>query len=477
MKRRLPAPARDSDISHHSARPVPHSDRPATGLGSAAGVRLAERSRPAHFPLWRPSPIWSSLMALLGVGGFGWVAIGGVLSPSAGNTLAQYLPVSLYGAITLSYLGIQVFFAWLEHRRQRRVKRAASYPAVTVVLPTYNQPPEDLRDCIESVARQDYPGMLQLIVVDDGSRRPPSSAALGLHRFAGQSRCAELIHMPRNGGKRRAQKAAFDRAVGSYIVTIDDDTSLALDALSRLVDLMESDQRIGAASASIRVRNRRALFTALIDLRYWASNHLERASQSYLGVLNCCSGPLAIYRIDVVARVKDEYIGQRFLGKECIFGDDRHLTNLTLREGYHVRFAPAAHAWTACPERIGIWLRQQRRWSKSFYRETWWSLRFVHRRNVYFGYNLLVGALLPFLLAYGLFAAAAHAVHAEWWVAGRYLATVIVMGWIRGICGLVPTGDRTFLLMPIYAFLHLALVVPVRALALFTMWDNRWGTR
>jgi N-acetylglucosaminyltransferase len=251
-------------------------------------------------------------MALLGVGGFGWVAIGGVLSPSTGNALARYLPVSLYGAIILSYLGIQVLFAWLEHRRQHRVKRASSYPAMTVVLPTYNQPPEDLHTCIESVVRQDYPGILQLVVVDDGSRKPPCAAALGLYRFDGQERRAELIYMPQNGGKRRAQKAAFDQAIGSYIVTIDDDTSLAPDAISRLVDLMESDPRIGAASASIRVRNRHDLFTTLIDLRYWASNHLERASQSYLGVVNCCSGPLAIYRTGVVARVKDEYISCDF---------------------------------------------------------------------------------------------------------------------------------------------------------------------
>jgi len=31
--------------------------------------------------------------------------------------------------------------------------------------------------------------------------------------------------------------------------------------------------------------------------------------------------------------------------------------------------------------------------------------------------------------------------------------------------------------MPLYGFLHLFLIIPVRLLALFTLWDNRWGTR
>ena len=39
------------------------------------------------------------------------------------------------------------------------------------------------------------------------------------------------------------------------------------------------------------------------------------------------------------------------------------------------------------------------------------------------------------------------------------------------------TRAPEFLLMPLYGFLHLFVVLPVRVLALFSLWDNRWGTR
>ncbi|MBM4086555.1 MAG: glycosyltransferase, partial [Planctomycetes bacterium] len=160
----------------------------------------------------------------------------------------------------------------------------------------------------------------------------PSSRASGVHRLADglavtshctpegsqserlpRNRRCEVLVLPENRGKRHAQKAAFDRAEGEYIVTADGDTVLHPDALIALVQAMEpwSDAgvargmgtgdhpglpevrdglaRVGAATASIRVRNTNSLFTTLLELRYWCAGHQERASQSYFGVMVCCS--------------------------------------------------------------------------------------------------------------------------------------------------------------------------------------------
>ncbi|MBM4086405.1 MAG: glycosyltransferase, partial [Planctomycetes bacterium] len=394
------------------------------------------------------------------------------------------------------------------------------WPSVTVALPTFNEPVANLRACVHSVLNQSYPGRIQVVVVDDGSDAPVSEANLELPTsrptcgipeipigsntrspaalgwacavggdcapppeprevpkgYDGNRRC-ELISLAQNRGKRHAQKAAFDRAEGEYIVTADGDTVLHPDALSGLVNAMEAWTDAGAATASIRVRNTNSLFTTLLDLRYWSAFHQERASQSYFGVMICCGGPLSIYRRELVDALKHEYVNQRFLGKECTFGDDRHLTNLILREGWDTKFVPDAQAWTLAPERILKWLRQQRRWSQSFYRECWWSLRFMHRRNVYFGYNLLVGGLMPLFLAYGLIAAGVHVAQTHWWMAGKYVATVFLMAWIRGAYGLWLTRDWKFLLMPVYGLLHLVGVMPVRLYALFTLGNTSWGTR
>ena len=54
--------------------------------------------------------------------------------------------------------------------------------------------------------------------------------------------------------------------------------------------------------------------------------------------------------------------------------DDRRLTNYALTRG-RVHFQDSAVAYTAVPERLNHYVRQQTRWNKSFFRETLWALR------------------------------------------------------------------------------------------------------
>jgi len=53
----------------------------------------------------------------------------------------------------------------------------------------------------------------------------------------------------------------------------------------------------------------------------------------------CVRGPLGIYRMSIVADVMDSWVRQSFLGVLCTYGDDRHLTDLVLREGYKVKLS------------------------------------------------------------------------------------------------------------------------------------------
>ncbi|MGY4412166.1 cellulose synthase/poly-beta-1,6-N-acetylglucosamine synthase-like glycosyltransferase [Bradyrhizobium sp. LB7.1] len=44
----------------------------------------------------------------------------------------------------------------------------AALPSVDVIVPCFNEDPRTLAACLKSLASQDYPGRLQLYVVDDG---------------------------------------------------------------------------------------------------------------------------------------------------------------------------------------------------------------------------------------------------------------------------------------------------------------------
>ena len=383
---------------------------------------------------------------------------------------------SVYGYIVLSYLALQVLSAHLEYRRQMRKRRGPWTAGVTVVLPALNEPPDILRESVRSILDQDYGGPIKVVVVDDGSE-PESAVERALQGLAvPPGRQLVTVAFGANRGKRHAQYAGFQLAEGDYVVTVDSDTVLASRAINVLVDEM-CDPSVGAVTGAARVANRDGLLPRLIDLRYWCAFHQERASQSLFGVTMCMSGVLAIYRRHLIDEVKDRYINQTFGGRPCTFGDDRHLTNLVLWSGFRTKMATDALCWTQCPTRIAKWVSQQLRWSKSFYREALWSLRFVHKRNWYFAYSLLLGGALPLMLLYGFGYGAWHAMNGAWTIVGRYAMLVFAMGLLRSAYALGRTGDPSFLLFPLYSFLHLVCVVPVRVLALFTLTKTGWGTR
>lgn len=380
-----------------------------------------------------------------------------------------------YGFLVGMWLFLQIIFAHAEWRRQGRATCVHTAAPVTVVIPTYNEPCAILRECVRSVLQQQYEGDLEIIVVDDGSEGD-SPDLNDLYALTSARRTLRYQRLPRNQGKRHAQALGFQAAKGEFVVTMDSDTRLDPEAIGRaMCHFVEPS--VGAVTGVALVDNQVSLLTRLIHLRYWSAFYQERASQSYFGLVVCCSGVFAIYRKELIDELLERYVSQRFLGRPCRYGDDRHLTNLVLWKGYEVRLAMGALAWTQAPMKLAVWLRQQLRWSKSFYRELLWSLRFAHRKNLYFAYCLVFQAVLPLLLVYGLTRGGMLVWAGHWEVAVRYGIAVMLMAWLRGAYGLWRSREPRFLLMPLYGFLHITLVLPIRVLALFTLWDNRWGTR
>lgn len=398
-----------------------------------------------------------------------------LLATALAVALRAHPPVSGYGLTVGSWLLLQTVLAQAEHRRQARWPHVRHDATVTVVVPSYRESPALLRACVRSLLSQDYDGRLEVIVVDDGSPGEPVTFD-ELAGLTGPQRQLVTHRLPHNVGKRQAQAWGFRRAGGEFVVTVDSDTELAPDAVDRALALLD-DPRVGAATGVALVRNGEAWLPRLINLRYWAAFCQERAAQSRLGVVNCCSGVFSVYRRELLDELLERYLGQRFLGRACTYGDDRHLTNLVLWQGWQVRLAGDAYAWTDAPTRLRHWVKQQERWSKSFYREFLWSLRFAHQRNWYFAYCLVFQLVLPVMFLYGLGRGVWHAGHGHLALAAHYAAMVVLMAWLRGLYGLLRTGQLDFLLMPVYGFLHVLLIFPVRLLAFFTLWDTRWGTR
>ena len=383
----------------------------------------------------------------------------------------------VYGAVVLLHLLLQVgTAAWSTRRAARRpVLERERWPSVDVVVPVYNEHPDDLELCLRSLVELDYPGEVRVLVVDDGS--PNRADVLPVLERYGRLDGWRVLLPEQNGGKRAAQDLAVQHSRADLVLTIDSDTQVAPDAVRRLVEQFD-DPRTGAATGSVRVSNAGTnLLTRLVDLRYWVAFHQERASHSAFGAVLCCSGPLSMYRREVLRAVWPRYVAQTYRGAACTYGDDRHLTNLVLGDGWRTVFAPDAGCITAAPTTLRSYLVQQTRWNRSYYRELLWTLAFLPRLSRVMAVEVFLQAALPFLLVLALVATATRAAVDGPQVLVRYALVVAVMAVLHCAYAVYRTRDPRFLLFVGYGFLHAGLLVPVRLRALLTLSEGGWGTR
>ena len=381
-----------------------------------------------------------------------------------------------YGLLALSHLFIQITFSHSEFLTARMKLEKKIYPSVAIVIPTYNEPVRDLIAGVKSCLNQDYKNLKKIVVVDDCSKRDISSSIKKI-----RDERLSFVRHTENKGKREAHKTAFDvidKEV-DIIVTVDSDAVLEKDALFWLVQKFQY-RDVGAVTGNVRGKVKNFL-SYLIDMRYWTAFNQERCSQSLFGTVLCCCGVITAYRSKLIRKLKKKYVTQKFMGKQCTFGDDRHLTNLILNEGFRVKYELRSVTTTSVPLRMKQWIKQQIRWNKSFYRELLWSIKMVakspRKLPAYIIYDLTMQTILPFLLFAALILTVFKVVDIGILALFGYLSVLIAVAWIRGLYALFRAGELRFLSFPLYAFLHIFILIPIRFYSIATLNKTHWGTR
>ena len=358
----------------------------------------------------------------------------------------------------------------------KRYTKLKTIPETTIVYPIYNENPKVLDRVLKSVilSLNAYTG-LKVVLVDDGSTNREELMPI-YNKYI--HRNLKLI-LKQNEGKRHAQVTGWDGVKSKYIITVDSDTIINPKSIARLVAKMESEDNLGAVTGEVLVENRFTnILTYLISIRYSIAFNLERSAQSYFGSMLCCSGPLSIYRNSILQGLNERYISQKFLGGVCTYGDDRHLTNLVLSEGYNTEYMSQANCYTYVPENIGVYVTQQTRWNKSFYREFLWTLKAWNKISLYSLYDMIMQPVLFFLVTINLM------VHLFGFAYFQDTKTLIYFGLValfmsslRGVFAIFSTKNPATVLFFLYTFIHFTILLPIRLKALLTLKDVAWGTR
>ena len=214
-----------------------HPDVAAGGMNPLVHYMLygaAERRRPhpgfdpSFYLRQRPDVEQSGMNPLLHY----WKHGKGEGTAPAPRALPAFSAVPIDGKASPTIAGYSAGQPGAGVREQRKSEEAAG-PLISILVPTFNTPPEVLRSALESVRRQTYTRW-QLCIYDDGSSRDDTRAVLEEYSRIDDPRI--LVEYGRsNEGISRASNAALAMARGSFTGMLDHDDELEREALAQVV--------------------------------------------------------------------------------------------------------------------------------------------------------------------------------------------------------------------------------------------------
>ncbi|XP_059194465.1 hyaluronan synthase 1 [Centropristis striata] len=447
------------------------------------------------------------------------------------------LVTSMYGIISFGFYGlllslhvlVQSFFAFIEHRRMKARTEPCSFTkTIGFTISAFQEDPVYLRECLNSIRALNYPPeLLRIIMVIDGNSdddkymmemfrevfadqdpgclvwknnyhtwdptqvQQDVEAEIGpggdadyivgedpqrkeVERLIQSKQCVCI--MQKWGGKREVMYTAF-KALGSsvdYIQVCDSDTKLDTLATVELVKVLESNLKYGAVGGDVMILNLKDSYISFMSsLRYWMAFNIERSCQSFFNCVSCISGPLGLYRNDLLQQFLESWYNQTFLGTHCTFGDDRHLTNRMLSMGYATKYTARSKCYTETPAQFLRWLSQQTRWTKSYFREWLYNAMWWHKHHLWMTYESIVSGIFPFFVT-------ATIIQLFWtgslWDVLWILCCIQLIGLVKAAYACILRRDMVMVFMSLYSALYMTSLLPAKYFAIITMNKSSWGT-
>lgn len=293
-------------------------------------------------------------------------------------------------AIYWTISGILYFLFWENSAREPEFQYDLEAPMVSVLIPCYNEA-DNLNSSIPHLLDLQYPNY-ELIFINDGSKDDTLKIIRSWEKIAEKVVAVDQ----ENGGKASAMNTGLRHARGKYIVGIDGDAVLDYFALDYLVQTMESDPTLGAATGNPRVRNRSTVLGKLQVAEFSSIIGLIKRSQSIMGTLFTVSGVIMCIRKDVADQIGG--------WSDNMITDDIDVSWKTQTAGYNIAYEPRALCWVLMPETIRGLYKQRLRWAQGGaevilkYFKTVWRLKNFRLWPLYVEY------LITFFWAHVMFA-------------------------------------------------------------------------
>jgi len=366
--------------------------------------------------------------------------------------LLGYGYFAMYYALAITFIYFLIFSLSIRHTsplqrgiRYNRVQKLSGsehVPPVSLLVPAYN---EELmiKENVRSLLALNYPEY-EVIVVNDGSKddtakimieefqlkeiKPIVTKQIKTEKVRGYYHNPEYPNLffidKENGGKADSLNAGINLSRHPLISTIDADSLLDKDALTRIARVyMENPEETVAVGGNVRIVNSctvedgmvknirfpKQWWPALQNVEYIKAFLGGRIGWSAINGLIIVSGAFGVFQKDKVIAVGGYRGG--YPGEDMNIVIKLHRYCLENKIPYQVAFCPDAVCWTQAPDTYRILSSQRMRWGRGNLKnmiEEGIHMIFRPRYKVFglltLPYNILFETLNPYFRLSGLLA-------------------------------------------------------------------------
>jgi len=288
----------------------------------------------------------------------------------------------LFALTGIAFLpGFVIFFMYSSMMFDKRAKvDLTKIVDTTVLIAAFNEESNILKPLL-AIEEQKFNGMLEVIVIDDGSRDNTSEI---VRNFISSPRkhSYHLITLEKNSGKSAALNEGLKASSYNAIVSMDADTTLGTeDAIQMLVSSLNGTHR-SVAGAVISRNPSKNWITRIQEWDYlFGISIVKRIQSMYSGAL-VCQGAFSAYEKSLLLEVG---------GWKNVVGEDIVLSWDILKAGYKTYHCTKAVALTDTPDNYKQFFHQRKRWSRGMieaFRFNWRLLFKARLSTIFIWYNL-----------------------------------------------------------------------------------------
>ena len=341
-----------------------------------------------------------------------WLSIPWIHNLAAYVTIAPAVLIVSSIALIPGFMYMFLNISYLVDKRKSN-PLIGRYPGITLLIAAYNEE-KSIVGTLVSIQKQDYPGELQILLIDDGSidNTVSHAASLGMTKL-------QILHAA-HGGKAAALNYGLTFAEHDIIISIDADTFLLQSALREIVNkFYHGPEGTVAVAGSVYVKNsRKNWMTKIQEWDYFHAIAVIKRTQSLFQGTLVAQGAFSLYKKEVLLEIG---------GWPATVGEDIVMTWGLLCKGYRIDFAEDAISFTNAPDTYRQFFYQRSRWARglleAFRHHP--KILFQRRLSTFYVYWNLCFILIDFVFCFVFIPGLIAACFGHYFIAGPMTLAVL----------------------------------------------------